>query len=271
MSVVAVGDVQGCAASLDALLALVPPHERLVFVGDLVNRGPDSLGTLRRVRAMGDRATAVLGNHDLHLLAVAHGIRPVHDDDTMQDILAAPDAAEILDWVRHRPLAHVEDGALFVHAGVLPPWNLEQTLAHAAEVQDRLRAPDYRDFLMAMYGNRPVQWSEELTGPDRWRCILNAFTRVRYLSLGGAMDLKLKGSIDSVPPGWLPWFEHPQRQTRATTIIFGHWSTLGLVMREDVIGIDTGCVWGGRLTALSWPSREIRQVPCPQSRRPNQD
>jgi bis(5'-nucleosyl)-tetraphosphatase (symmetrical) len=268
MSLTAIGDLQGCAARLDELLALVPASERLVFVGDLVNRGPDSLGTLRRVRALGDRATAVLGNHDLHLLAVAAGIRPLHDDDTMQDILAAPDAAELIDWVRTRPLAHREDGALFVHAGVLPPWTVEQTLALAGEVEAQLRAPDYRSFLATMYGNRPVQWREDLAGADRLRCILNALTRVRYLSLDGAMDLKLKGSVEAAPPGWLPWFEHPQRQSRSTTIIFGHWSTLGLMMRDDVIGIDTGCVWGGKLTALSWPARTVQQVSCPQSRRP---
>lgn len=268
MSLIAIGDLQGCAASFDELLAQFPAQERLVFVGDLVNRGPDSLGALRRVRALGERAVSVLGNHDLHLLAVAAGIRPTHDDDTMHDILAAPDAAELIDWVRARPLAHVEDGALFVHAGVLPQWSLEQTLAHATEVEEQLRAPNYRDFLATMYGNRPVQWSEELAGADRLRCILNAFTRVRFLSQEGAMDLKLKGAIESAPPGWVPWFDHPQRATRATTIIFGHWSTLGLLLRENAIGIDTGCVWGGKLTALQWPSRAVIQVACPQARRP---
>jgi bis(5'-nucleosyl)-tetraphosphatase (symmetrical) len=155
-----------------------------------------------------------------------------------------------------------------VHAGVLPQWNLEQTLALAAEVERSLRAPDYRSFLATMYGNRPVQWQAELQGADRLRCILNALTRVRFLSLEGAMDLKLKGSAASAPPGWVPWFDHPQRATRDTPIIFGHWSTLGLMMRKDVISIDTGCVWGGKLTALRWPERTVVQVDCPQSQRP---
>ncbi len=269
MSLVAVGDIQGCAASLDELLAIIPADEPLVFVGDLVNRGPDSLGALRRVRALGSRAVAVLGNHDLHLLAVAAGIRPLHEDDTMDDILAAPDSQELIDWMRMRPLAHVQEGALFIHAGLLPQWSLEQTLIHAHEVEEQLRAPNYREFLATMYGNRPVQWSEDLLGPDRLRCILNAFTRVRFLSLEGAMDLKLKGSIASAPPGWVPWFDHPQRATRGTPVVFGHWSTLGLMVREDAIGIDTGCVWGGKLTAIAWPSRAVYQVPCPQSRKPS--
>jgi bis(5'-nucleosyl)-tetraphosphatase (symmetrical) len=268
MSLLAIGDLQGCAASLDQLLERAPAHQRLVFIGDMVNRGPDSLGALRRVRALGDRAVALLGNHDLHLLAVAAGVRPAHEDDTLQDILDAPDAAELIDWVRARPLAHFEEGALFVHAGVLPQWSRKRTLALASEVEERLRADDYRSFLTTMYGNRPLQWSEDLTGADRLRCILNALTRLRFLSLDGAMDLKMKAGTDSAPPGWVPWFDHPQRATRATTVIFGHWSTLGLMLRKDAIGLDTGCVWGGTLTALSWPSRAVYQVACPQSRRP---
>lgn len=270
MSLIAIGDLQGCAGSLDRLLEQLPPDARLVFVGDIVNRGPDSLGTLRRVRDLGVRAVVLLGNHDLHLLAVAAGIRPLHAEDTMADILQAPDAGELLDWVRTRPLAHAEEGALFVHAGVLPGWDLDQTLALAGEVEQRLRAPDYRDFLATMYGNRPVQWSPQLQGADRLRCILNALTRLRFLSLEGAMDLKLKGGIASAPPGWVPWFDHPQRATRGLPIVFGHWSTLGLLLREDAIGIDTGCVWGGRLTALHWPERSVVQVDCPALRRPGE-
>jgi bis(5'-nucleosyl)-tetraphosphatase (symmetrical) len=262
MSLYAIGDLQGCAARLDELLGRLPEDARLIFVGDLVNRGPDSLGTLRRVRALGERAVALLGNHDLHLLAVAAGIRPVHDDDTLHDIVAAPDAAELIDWVRRRPLAHVEEGALFVHAGVLPQWSVEHTLALAGEVQDQLRADDYRTFLATMYGNRPLQWTDALEGADRLRCILNALTRLRFLSLDGAMDLKLKGTIESAPPGWVPWFAHPQRESAATPIIFGHWSTIGLMMRDNAIGIDTGCVWGGCLTALHWPTRALTQVSC---------
>ncbi|HYA66416.1 MAG TPA: symmetrical bis(5'-nucleosyl)-tetraphosphatase, partial [Burkholderiaceae bacterium] len=198
----------------------------------------------------------------------AAGIRPLHAEDTMNDILQAPDAGELLDWVRGRPLAHAEEGALFVHAGVLPQWSVSQTLALAREVEERLRAPDYRAFLATMYGNRPLQWSDSLTGADRLRCILNALTRLRFLSLDATMDLKLKGSIESAPPGWVPWFDHPQRATRSTTIVFGHWSTLGLLLRDDAIGIDTGCVWGGKLTAIGWPSRVVYQVGCRSARRP---
>jgi bis(5'-nucleosyl)-tetraphosphatase (symmetrical) len=268
MGLIAIGDLQGCAGSLDRLLARLPADARLVFVGDLVNRGPDSLGALRRVRALGERAVALLGNHDLHLLAVAAGIRAAHDDDTLQPILDAPDAAELIDWVRARPIAHYEEGALFVHAGVLPQWTRERTLALAGEVEQELRSPGFRGFLARMYGNRPAQWNDELRGADRLRCILNALTRVRFVSAAGEMDLKLKGDAANAPPGWMPWFDHPERATRADTVIFGHWSTLGLMLRPDAIAIDTGCVWGGRLTALHWPSRALVQVECPQSRAP---
>jgi len=155
-----------------------------------------------------------------------------------------------------------------VHAGLLPQWSVEQTLALAREVEERLRAPDYRDFLATMYGNRPSRWNDSLTGADRLRCILNALTRLRFVALDGSMDLKLKGNADSAPPGWVPWFDHPQRASRATPVVFGHWSTLGLLLREDAIGIDTGCVWGGKLTAISWPSRAVHQIACRQTRRP---
>jgi len=267
----AIGDVQGCAGSLESLLARLPPDARLVFVGDVVNRGPDSLGALRRVRALGERAVVLLGNHDLHLLAVAAGIRPMHDDDTMQPILDAPDAAELVDWVRHRPLLHSEAGALFVHAGLLPPWTPARAIALAGEVEAALRGPGYRDFLAAMYGNRPARWDDALAGHDRLRCILNALTRTRFLSEDGSMDLKIKGKPGNQPPGWVPWFEHPQRQSRGTPVIFGHWSTLGLVLGEDALSIDSGCVWGGALTAMSWPGREVVQVTCPPYQTPGAD
>lgn len=262
MALIAIGDVQGCADCLDRLLARLPADARLIFVGDLINRGPDSLGVLRRVRALGERAICLLGNHDLHLLAVAAGIRPAHDGDTLQDILAAPDAAQLVDWVRRRPLAHAAAGALFVHAGLLPPWSVEQTLELAAEVQARLCAPDYRDFLATMYGNRPLRWRENLTGTERWHCVLHALTRLRFVASDGTMDLKLKGSVDSAPAGWMPWFAHPQRASAASPVIFGHWSTLGLMLRDNAICIDTGCVWGRQLTALDWPSRRLTQVHC---------
>lgn len=263
-----IGDVQGCLASLQSLLEELPPSSRLLFIGDLINRGPQSLASLRFVKSLGGRADALLGNHDLHLLAVAAGIRRQHDDDTLADILAAPDRDELLDWLRARPLALHEAGALFVHAGVLPQWSVEKTLSLASEIETRLRAPDYRAFLATMYGNRPAQWDDRLEGADRARCVINALTRLRFVAADGMMDLTVKEGTKAAPPGFVPWFDHPQRATRGTPVIFGHWSTLGLVLRDDAVCIDSGCVWGGALTALCWPARRLIQVPCPQYRRP---
>jgi bis(5'-nucleosyl)-tetraphosphatase (symmetrical) len=271
MSLYAVGDLQGCLEPLDRLLAQLPSDARLVFVGDLINRGPDSLGTLRRVMALGDRAIALLGNHDLHFLAVAAGIRPPHAEDTLHDILDAPDRDELIRWLRHRPLAHTENGALFVHAGILPAWSHTKALSLASEVEQELRGDQFEHFLHNMYGNQPLAWSEALVGPARWRCILNAMTRMRYVSDQGEMDLKHKGSPLKAPPGYHPWYLHPQRAWAGQTVIFGHWSTAGLVQRADAIGIDTGCVWGGALTAVLWPERQFIQLPCPQVRVPFAD
>jgi len=264
-----IGDLQGCDDSLQSLLQAAPAADRLLFLGDLVNRGPQSLAALRRVRALGERAVTVLGNHDLHLLAVAAGIRPQHADDTLQPILDAPDASDLLDWLRRRPLAHCDQGALFVHAGVLPPWSVSRTLELAAEVQEALSGPGYRAFLATMYGNQPARWSETLTGADRLRCVLNALTRIRFVSSDGTMDFRIKQAPDAAPPGWMPWFEHPERASRGTPIVFGHWSTLGLMLRDEAICLDTGCLWGERLSALSWPQRAVYQVACPAYRRPS--
>jgi bis(5'-nucleosyl)-tetraphosphatase (symmetrical) len=268
LSLLVIGDLQGCDSSLQSLLAVAPHHDRLLFLGDLVNRGPQSLAALRRVREMGERAVTVLGNHDLHLLAVAAGIRPPHADDTLQEILEAPDAHDLLDWLRARPLAHFEQGALFVHAGVLPAWTAQRTLELAQEVQARLRGPDYRAFLATMYGNHPARWDEALVGPDRLRCILNALTRVRFVRDDGTMDFQIKEGLAAAPAGLVAWFDHPRRASRGTPVVFGHWSTLGLMLREDAICLDTGCLWGQTLTALSWPERTVYQVPCPRYRPP---
>ncbi len=265
-----IGDLQGCLASLQALLGQLPADGRLLFIGDLINRGPQSLDSLRFVKALGSRAVAVLGNHDLHLLAAAAGIRRQHDDDTLAEILAAPDREELLDWLRARPLAHHDSGALFVHAGVLPQWTVDKTLALAGEVEARLRAPDYRDFLATMYGNRPARWDDALEGSDRARCVINALTRLRFVAADGTMDFTVKEGARAAPSGFVPWFDHPARASRGTPVVFGHWSTLGLLLREDAVCVDTGCVWGGALTALDWPSRRVIQVPCPQYRRPGQ-
>lgn len=270
-----VGDLQGCLDSLHALLdeaIAADAQERLIFVGDLVNRGPASLETLRFVRSLGDRAVALLGNHDLHLLAVAAGIRPLHRDDTLSPILQAPDRDDLLDWLRARPLAHEEAGALFVHAGVLPQWSVAKTLALAREVEDCLVGPDHRAFLLQMYGNTPARWDDALTGVDRLRCVINALTRLRFVAADGTMDFKVKEGAGAAPPGFVPWFDHAARLTHPSRgglpVLFGHWSTLGFLDRPDVVCLDTGCVWGGRLTAMRWPARAIVQVRCPPAARP---
>jgi len=266
MHTFAVGDLQGCRASFKKLLKRLPDPQRLIFVGDIVNRGPESLAMLRDIKQRVDAnaAVALLGNHDLHLLAADAGIRPQHDSDTLGEILAAPDRAELIDWLRARPLAHSEDGFLFVHAGVPPPWTASQTAEYAAEVQRRLGRGDYRNFLQRMYGNDPDVWSESLSGDDRLRFIVNALTRLRVVDLKGRMRLKYKGSLNDAPSGTMPWFDHPERRSRDTPIVFGHWSAAGLVRRSNVTGIDTGCVWGGQLTALRLGDGALFQVDCPE-------
>ncbi|UWE17058.1 symmetrical bis(5'-nucleosyl)-tetraphosphatase [Herbaspirillum huttiense] len=265
-----IGDLQGCGASLQDLLAVLPPFasDRLIFAGDLINRGPQSLHTLRTVMQMGERAQSVLGNHDLHLLAVACGIRPAHRDDTLDDILNAPDRDELIDWLRHRPLAIHEQGHLIVHAGVLPQWDLQQALALASEVETMLRSDHWIDFLRHMYGNQPDRWSDDLTGHERLRCIINAFTRLRFCQADGTMDFAVKEGAAAAPEGLMPWFEVPGRRTEDVTVVFGHWSTLGLVLRPNLIALDTGCVWGGKLSAVRLEDRALFQVQCPQARRP---
>jgi len=263
-----IGDLQGCLGSLESLLRQLPGDCRLLFIGDLINRGPRSLDTLRRVRSLGSRAQALLGNHDLHLLAVAAGIRPQHVDDTLADILAAPDRDELLDWLRGRPLALHQAGALFVHAGVLPQWSVDMTLALAGEVQAQLRGRDYREFLATMYGNSPARWDDRLQGADRARCVINALTRLRFVAADGTMDFTVKEGAAAAPAGHRPWFDHPDRATRGVPVVFGHWSTLGLMLRDDAVCLDSGCVWGGTLTALAWPDRRLLQVRCPPYRQP---
>lgn len=271
MTTYAIGDIQGCAGRLDALLALIDaesPDASLIFLGDLVNRGPDSLGTLRKIRALGTRARVVLGNHDLHLLAVAHGIRKPNRADTVTDILSAPDRDTLLDWLRHQALALREDNYLLVHAGVLPQWSAEQVLAVAHEVETRLRSEDWVDFLRDMYGNEPARWDDNLSGAARLRCIVNGLTRLRYCTADGEMDFITKESPGNPLPGYIPWFAVPNRQTTDVTMVFGHWSTLGLSLQPNVIGLDTGCVWGGKLTALRLQDRGLLQVSCPQYQQP---
>jgi bis(5'-nucleosyl)-tetraphosphatase (symmetrical) len=271
LPVFVIGDLQGCKGELDLLLDRIEaeaPRARLVFVGDLVNRGPDSLGCLRRIRAMADRAQIVLGNHDLHLLAVANGIRPRGRSDTLEALLAAPDLHDLLQWLRQQPLSLMAEGHLIVHAGVLPQWTTEQTLALADEVSTVLRGSDWLDFLAQMYGNEPAQWHDDLQGDDRLRCIVNGLTRLRFCTAQGEMEFATKEGPEQPPPGYMPWFDVPERLTQETTIVFGHWSTLGLILRPNVIGLDTGCVWGGKLSALRLSDRQLVQVDCPQHQQP---
>jgi bis(5'-nucleosyl)-tetraphosphatase (symmetrical) len=259
-----IGDLQGCLEPLERLLAALPlePDDQLWFAGDLVNRGPDSLGALRRVRGLGARARTVLGNHDLHLLCVAAGFERQRRGDTLAAVLAAPDAPELLDWLRCQPLAHLEDNFLLVHAGVLPAWSAPQTRALAAEVEACLGGAGYRDFLRKMYGNEPVAWDPGLRGMDRLRLITNVLTRLRLITPGGVIDFSHKGQPEKAPPGLIPWFDAANRATRDHCVLFGHWSALGLILRPDLIGADTGCLWGRHLTAVRLEDRVVFSVSC---------
>lgn len=274
MAVYAIGDIQGCYDELQALLERLdykPAVDRLWFVGDLVNRGPKSLETLRFVRGLGDTAVTVLGNHDLHLIAFAHGHAPSHDDHTLDAILAAPDRDELIDWLCHRPLLHHDAGLGFtlLHAGLPPQWDLAQAQACAAEVEAVLRGPRLPEFLKDMYGNHPRRWSAELTGHERLRFSINCFTRMRYCDADGRLDLGSKGPPGSQPAGQLPWFRVPGRASRDLNIVFGHWSTLGECNDPGVYPIDSGCLWGGALTALRIDATPRRiSLPCAGQRKP---
>jgi bis(5'-nucleosyl)-tetraphosphatase (symmetrical) len=275
MALYLIGDVQGCDAALGQLLdklAFSPSRDTLYLLGDLVNRGPDSLAVLRRMVALNGAAHCLLGNHDLHLLATAHGVRKPHRSDTVGDILRATDRSALLDWLRHRPLALQAHGWLLVHAGVLPSWDAAQTLALAGEVEAVLRSKEWVAFLHGMYGDQPDRWHDGLQGAERLRVIVNALTRLRFCSAEGAMEFATKNAAAPAPPGFMPWFEVPGRRTAGTPLAFGHWSTLKEVPRADVLALDTGCVWGGCLTAarlLDAPGAVERiSVDCPQAQAP---
>jgi bis(5'-nucleosyl)-tetraphosphatase (symmetrical) len=248
----AIGDVQGCCEELRTLLARIgfsADRDRIWLVGDLVNRGPRSLEALRFVRALADNAIVVLGNHDLHLLAVACGCRPARRSDTLDDVLRAPDRDALLEWLATRPLAHFEAGDLLVHAGVVPQWTVETTLGLAREVESALRN-DPRELFEHMYGDEPDRWSSDLRGTDRLRFAINVLTRIRVCTEDGRINLRIKGKPPAAGSPWLPWFDVESRGTRSARVIFGHWSALGLIVRDDVVGLDSGCVWGGSLTAV---------------------
>jgi bis(5'-nucleosyl)-tetraphosphatase (symmetrical) len=271
-----VGDLQGCDAPLGRLLDRIgfsASRDTLYFLGDLVNRGPASAAVLRRLMSYGDAAQCLLGNHDLSLLAVAAGHRAPHRNDTMDDILDAPDRDAMLEWLRHRSMALQAHGILMVHGGVLPQWDAAQTLSLAAEVEAVLRGPELEAFLARMWGNHPDHWEDTLTGADRLRVIVNALTRLRFCTPQGVMDLKASGGLEKAPAGMLPWFDVPGRRTAGVTIAFGHWSTLGYLRRPDIISLDTGCVWGGCLSALRLADdgrHELIQEQCEQAQAPGE-
>src|SRR6185295_13584046 len=262
MATYAIGDVQGCFDELQALLERVGfncAHDTLWFVGDLVNRGPKSLEVLRFVKELGDRAIVVLGNHDLHLITQYEGFEKKRKDDTFVDVLEAPDAKELVDWLRARPLLRVEGNWAMVHAGLLPGWSIDTASSLAKEVEKALVAPDYRDFLKNMYGSKPERWEDSLSGWDRLRVVVNAMTRMRFCTPTGVMEFH--ATAKTPPAGYVPWYE--TRKSLEQAIVYGHWSTAGLQLTDRIVGLDTGCVWGGPLSALRLEDRWLVQVPSP--------
>jgi bis(5'-nucleosyl)-tetraphosphatase (symmetrical) len=266
MSTYAIGDIQGCFQSLRDLLkrcAFDPEQDRLWLVGDLVNRGPRSLETLRYVKSLGKAAVTVLGNHDLYLLMMAEGrLAKRGRDDTLQAILDAPDREILLNWLRALPLCHVERGHCLVHAGLLPQWSVSRARALAAEVEAALQGPDYRRFLSSLWGSKPAVWSDDLEGEDRLRVIVNAMTRMRFCTRKGKMDFEAKGKAENAPKGCIPWFEAPGRQSADQVLVTGHWSALGLKILPNLLALDSGCLWGGQLTAVRLEDRRVFQVDC---------
>lgn len=279
MALYCIGDVQGCDAALGRLLEHIhfsPSRDTVYLLGDLVNRGPDSAAVLRRCRAAEGALHCLLGNHDLHLLATAHGVRKPSRRDTLDGVLQASDRAALLDWLRQQPLVrtheHAGETLLMLHAGVLPAWSLDDAVALASEVHSVLRSADLQGFLQQMYGNTPERWSASLAGADRLRVIVNALTRLRFCTPDGVMDFDSAESAEAPPPGLVPWFEAPGRRTEGTLIAFGHWSMLGWMERPGVLSLDTGCVWGGCLSAVRFGAtlaeREHLKVDCVQAQKP---
>ncbi len=265
LAIYAIGDIQGCFDSLQRLLercAFDRATDRLWFVGDLVNRGPRSLETLRFVRELGSAAVTVLGNHDLSLLLRAEGFGKSSKGDTFDDVLNAPDADELLHWLRHQPLCHVDKNYLLVHAGLLPQWTAREARELAAEAESALTGAAWRDFLANMWGSEPAAWRADLQGWPRLRVIINALTRLRFCSREGVMDFKAKGCLAQAPEGFMPWFEVPERQSAPSVLVTGHWSALGLKILPNLLALDSGCLWGGPLTAVRLEDRAIFQVAC---------
>jgi bis(5'-nucleosyl)-tetraphosphatase (symmetrical) len=264
MALYAIGDIQGCHAEFCQLLDLIgfsPRSDRLWLVGDLVNRGPDSLAVLREVRALGDASVTVLGNHDFHLLTIAAGHRKPHHDDTIDSILAAKDRDELLAWLAARPLVVAEGELAMVHAGFLPSWTIATALMLSREVQAMLASDGAHEFLGVLYGDEPRQWRDDLAGFDRLRIAVNACTRLRFCTADDTMEMKEKRGRESAPKGFQPWFAHPNRRTAGATVVCGHWSTLDLMLTPNVLMLDSGCVWGGTLTGVRLPERKLYQIP----------
>ena len=251
-----VGDLQGCNASFGHLLDALdfsPSRDRLVVLGDLINRGPDNLGILSRLMTYGASATCLLGNHDLFVLAAYHGVKALKRGDTVQDVFNSPQAAGLMDWLAHRPMVWHEAGCLLVHAGVLPQWTSEETLKLGGEVEAALRGPQRQVFFEHLFGNQPVRWHEALVGADRLRVIVNALTRLRFCTPEGDMEFVTKEGLGSAPPGHMAWFDVPGRRTSGTPVVFGHWSMVGGLRRPHLACLDTGCLWGRQLSALKVP------------------
>ena len=262
MATYAIGDVQGCYEPLRRLLDVIgfdPAADRLWFTGDLVNRGPDSLSVLRFIKGLGAAGVAVLGNHDLHLICRAEGISPAKRQDTLDDVLAAADRDELIDWLRRLPLIHREAGYVLSHAGLLPQWTVRRAAELAGEVEARMRAADYREFLRFQTGHSVSAWSDDLNGPARWSCIAGVFTRLRCCAADGRMALSFSGPPADAPAGYSPWFTWP-RESGDETVLYGHWAAMGFHRENGTVCLDSGCVWGGSLTALRLDDGEIFQV-----------
>ncbi|MDD5249259.1 MAG: symmetrical bis(5'-nucleosyl)-tetraphosphatase [Rhodocyclaceae bacterium] len=268
MATYAIGDIQGCYDPLRRLLDYIgfdAADDRLWFVGDLVNRGPQSLEVLRFVRSLGDAALVVLGNHDLHLVMQAEGFGKASKEDTLADVLAVPDCAELMAWLRAWPLFHVEGEYAMVHAGLLPQWTVAQAQALSDEAHAALVAPDYKDFLSHMWGSEPAAWRDDLAGWDRLRVVVNAMTRMRFCTPDGTMEFRAsgaKGPPERGPAGCVPWFDAPGRASADHTLVCGHWSALGFRQAENLLALDSGCLWGGSLTAVRLEDRRVFQLPC---------
>jgi bis(5'-nucleosyl)-tetraphosphatase (symmetrical) len=266
MATYAIGDVQGCFNALDRLTNQIefdPSRDHLWFTGDLVNRGPDSLRVLRYIKDLGKSATTVLGNHDLFLIAVAAGIATLRSKDTIADVLNAPDRDDLITWLRRQRLVYRDQEFMLVHAGLLPQWSIDETEGLGGEVESFLQGTDYKDLLHALYPSRHLhQWRPTLTGPTRLAAIATVFTRLRVCTATGLMALEFSGAPSEAPPGYSPWFQIPGRQSLTTTIVCGHWAALGLHVTDNILALDSGCVWGNRLTAVRLHDRAVFQSSC---------